>query len=658
MLAPPTPRIIALVAACGLALSACGGGPEVQKKRYLVDDVELEGVKRFSKGQLLEHLHNGETWWIPFTPDYWHDPALLAVDRQRIEGLYRAHGYHHAVVHPIEVRVDEDDLEVDLTIRVEEGLPAILRARRFHWVQDAAVREGKPQPGAREQTPLEPEARKRVEALASLTVGRPFEVPRMNDDMGVLRIALQAEGYPLARVDARADVHEDARRAEVDYHLDPGPFARVGKVHFEGLQEVPEYMCQVEAEFAIGEPYSPGVVHRLESAVRSMDVFRWVTVRTEREVVDGKVDLTVRVSEAHPHSIRLGGGLSFETNRWQEQLTAEYTHTNLFGHLTRLDLEIVGGWAQLPNPWDTDADGPVIEVHPYFTKKGLLERHIVWSEKPSFEVDIQEGYQYYAPSNRFGPARWFLGFIKADLSHNIRFVDFFNVDPALDSNESILGRDFRDPYLLSFIELQADAFFVDNLLNPDDGVILSWIHDLAGGVFAGDFDYHMIQPQARGYLRVAKWLQVAARLRTSLILGYGDEPGAPIDRKLYLGGADTVRGWGLRRLSPRLEECDEENPDDCKSIPIGGQTSLVGNLELRVPIGGGFGLIGFVDAGDNQAGEVEYVPDEWNYSAGPGLRFDSPLGLIRLDLGFRLNDPGVYAGEPGWAIHFGFGEAF
>jgi outer membrane translocation and assembly module TamA len=119
-----------------------------------------------------------------------------------------------------------------------------------------------------------------------------------------------------------------------------------------------------------------------------------------------------------------------------------------------------------------------------------------------------------------------------------------------------------------------------------------------------------------------------------------------------------VRGWGLRRLSPRLEECDEENPDDCKSIPIGGQTSLVGNLELRVPIGGGFGLIGFVDAGDNQAGEVEYVPDEWNYSAGPGLRFDSPLGLIRLDLGFRLNDPGVYAGEPGWAIHFGFGEAF
>lgn len=59
-----------------------------------------------------------------------------------------------------------------------------------------------------------------------------------------------------------------------------------------------------------------------------------------------------------------------------------------------------------------------------------------------------------------------------------------------------------------------------------------------------------------------------------------------------------------------------------------------------------------------QAGEVEYIVDEWNYTAGPGLRFDSPVGLFRLDLGFRLNDPGVYPDEPMWAVYFGLRETF
>jgi translocation and assembly module TamA len=62
--------------------------------------------------------------------------------------------------------------------------------------------------------------------------------------------------------------------------------------------------------------------------------------------------------------------------------------------------------------------------------------------------------------------------------------------------------------------------------------------------------------------------------------------------------------------------------------------------------------------GDVQADELTWVPDEWNYSAGPGLRYDSPVGLFRLDVGFRLNDPGVFTDEPTWAAYFGFGETF
>jgi translocation and assembly module TamA len=83
-----------------------------------------------------------------------------------------------------------------------------------------------------------------------------------------------------------------------------------------------------------------------------------------------------------------------------------------------------------------------------------------------------------------------------------------------------------------------------------------------------------------------------------------------------------------------------------------------GNLELRLRAVGPLWVVGFLDMGDVQAAAKTFVVEEWNYAAGPGLRADTPLGVFRLDLGLRLNDPGVYPDEPTWAVYFGVGETF
>ena len=66
-----------------------------------------------------------------------------------------------------------------------------------------------------------------------------------------------------------------------------------------------------------------------------------------------------------------------------------------------------------------------------------------------------------------------------------------------------------------------------------------------------------------------------------------------------------------------------------------------------------------VDMGDVRAGVASFSPRNWNYSAGPGLRYDSPIGIFRLDVGFRLNETDQSRQEPRiWAIHLGLGESF
>ncbi len=607
----------------------------------VVEEVELQGVKRFSKEQLLSYLHVNETSSLPFSKDYFVDPAFAAVDARRIEEAYHSHGYYQARVLAIEPVVDEDGESANVRIRVEEGLPARVTSLQFVWTPDST---------------LSADERKAVEARASLKKDGPFETVLFEATMGELRTVLLQQGFPLAKVQGSADVHEGARQAEVELRIAPGPHAVIRSVRLEGLVDVRADLCAPEVEMAIGKPYSPAITSQVEDALKSMRVFRWVATVPPSQVVDGKIDLVVRVSEADPHSITVGPELSIDSVRWQEQLSATYTYTNLFHNLTRLDLKAVAGYAELPNPWDHDEHGPVASLSPSLRKKGILEPFLIWSITPTIGTDIQQGYKYWNLGYRGGVSRWFAGMFTLGLTHNLNRVDYYSLAPTLDRSSTQLGLDFLDPYVLSYLELQSSLYLVDAIKKPTRGVVVEGIYDLAGGVFQGEYDYQKLMLVLRGYYKPFERLQLVSRLQGGTILPYGDNPGAPIGYRFYLGGPSAVRGFGSRRLSPKLEDCPDDG-GDCKLIPIGGYSMVQGSLELRLTLASRLALVGFGELGDVVADESTFTPSTFSYTAGPGLRVDTPLGLVRLDAGFRLNHPEKFAAEPGYALYLGLGEA-
>lgn len=628
-----------LLPAAMLLLGGCAKKDLVIGDGRRIRQVRFEGDAGLPKSLMLRHLFAGETSWIPFTPNYPFDEALAGADTRRLLELYRSHGYFQARVHGVQVvPVKNKKRKVDLVVRVDAGEQARVRNLVFDWVPDAAPDD---------------ETRAKVEATSSLAVAGPWETRRLGETVGNLRQALLQRGFPIARVSGRVEVDEAARLADVAIDVDPGPPAVIGRVVFEGLVKVRERDIEPDVRFAVGKPYSPALVRQVEQALQGARVFRWVSARPVEAVEEGRADLVVRLDEADPQSIRVGAQLTMENVRWQQHVRIDYSHTNLFGNLTRLDLKTVAGWAEIPVPWNLQQHGPVVEVAPTLSKKGFLEDYLVWEWTPSAELDLEEGYQYWAVHNRMGVGRWFLGRLHLGLSYNLRFFDFFNVSPVLDAKTTQLGRDYRDPFLLSYMELKAALYLTDRILKPANGIVLEFLYQIAG--VGGDYQYNKLVGTMTGYLRVARWLDLAGRFRVGSILTYGAKAGTPISERFYLGGADTVRGWGARRVSPRLEECDDTGK--CKSIPIGGFTSVQSNFEMRFRVWGPLSLIGFLDVGDVQAGQGVFKPSEWNFAAGPGIRYDSPVGLIRLDAGFHLNDPGVYD-EPFWAVHFGWGEAF
>jgi len=126
----------------------------------------------------------------------------------------------------------------------------------------------------------------------------------------------------------------------------------------------------------------------------------------------------------------------------------------------------------------------------------------------------------------------------------------------------------------------------------------------------------------------------------------------PQSERFFAGGDTTVRGFALDTLGTPATI-------DKNGFPIGGNGVVLFNAELRVPVGRGVGFVGFLDTGNVFAQVSDIYLGDLRSSAGFGVRYKSPVGPIRIDLGFKLRRE-VVAGqlERLTALHISFGEAF
>jgi outer membrane translocation and assembly module TamA len=127
--------------------------------------------------------------------------------------------------------------------------------------------------------------------------------------------------------------------------------------------------------------------------------------------------------------------------------------------------------------------------------------------------------------------------------------------------------------------------------------------------------------------------------------GPDEETTLPIDERFFNGGATSVRSFGERTLGPH----------DPKGNPIGGEFYTIFNVEYTFPIYGELQGATFFDAGNLLPTSEQPSLDDMRYALGLGLRYQLPIGPMRLDHGFN---PDPRPDEDFGAFHLSFGFAF
>lgn len=634
-----------------LALTACSrtvGGTGVEDPERTIREVKVEGNEEVSDGTIIDGLATKPPEGFFIREKFVYDPLALQVDVDRIERYYHSHGYFSANVTDTKVVPVGDD-RVDVYFSLAEGQPTRITNIVVSGVPD----------------PVQWEAV--AAAIAPMDEGQIYDQDEYLLAKRRLQKLLFERGYAHVEVQGRSLVDRDTRTTRVSFDVDSGPLTRFGDVRVEGAEDVPESAVFNRVAWSKGERFNPELLELTKGRLYELGNFSSVRMDFEREGRPEETDVIIRVNEGFRHQIQLGGGVAADDENWQFRARASYTQFAFLRPLTTLRADARP--AYLFQRSDTSNSGIGGEARLSLEHNDFLAPRLRLTHWIQYDQTELETYGSRGPGARIELTRPFLtDRLTAGVGWEIHQFDFFDVSCALRADPDRCDPDagevavvdqmvrdelgFGDGYRVAYLD-QAIAYDQrDAILDPHRGYYLEVRVEEAAAWTGSRFDYVRGTAEARGYVPATSQLVLAGRVRYGRALR-GE---LPLTRRFFAGGAASHRGFAYRQLAPTAI-----NPAE-QIARLGGNERFETTVEARYDVlkfrDEWVGVVAFADGGDVplEVGGVQLGDLHW--ALGGGLRYDTLVGPVRFDLGYRVTrtDDLEHAGL--WAFHFSLGEAF
>ena len=440
-------------------------------------------------------------------------------------------------------------------------------------------------------------------------------------------------GYVDVVVDVESEVSGES--ASLDLIITENEPSVIGKVILRGNYKTKPKIIKREFDIQEGDPCNSEKLLKIKQRLYKLGIFNEVSIDlhdTGTKNNGGLVkDVIVTLKEGKPGSVEVGIGYG----EYEEfRTSADIRYNNLGGYNREVGLKA---------EYSSVEERYVFHFRePWLFNRSDLTFNMFIMEEDARKVNIDTDEVLYKMDRRsflFDIAKEITSRLKANLSYEYVFVDTKDVVPGI-----VLTKE--DTGTLGIGSVSTSLFYDtrDNPFNPESGSINGIVMKVASTAFLSEIEYFKGTMQSSWFFRLIKRVVFAISIKGGTAYAFEGARELPLIERFFLGGRTTVRGYSHDTLGPK----------GGNNNPTGGNAFALANAEFRFDAGKGFGLVTFVDGG-NVWRLVEDIGTELKYTAGAGLRYNTPVGPLRLDYGRKLRkEDGLSSGE----VHFSFGHAF
>ena len=623
-------------------------------KKHKVTEITLAGNQTLPSSRLMPQIVAEKKHLL--TAGKYSD-QLVETSNKNLTAVYQSEGFSDVKVTSKEVRADSN---VQLAFHVVEGPRDVV---------SSLVIEG---------ADTLPQSKYAPTGL-KLAAGQPYSQAHVTADRANILSSYLKAGYLTAtfREEATEVAKNDPHHINVIYQIFEGPRVITGDVLTLGRQHTQQRLIDRDvATIKKGQPLTEAELLASGSKLYNhTGVFDWAQVDPKEPVSTQTTDdVLVKVHETNRNEFTYGFGFEVidrggsipsgtvalpnlppiglptnfttsETTFYGPRGTAQYTRNNLFGK--GASMSVTGFAGRL------DQRGAFYYIDPNF-------RWSQWKETASFSVERNEENPVFSSQEEQATLQY-----QHALDENRKIIffaqyGFSQVDLTRILIPSLVPT--QDQHVrLSTLSANVTRDTRDNPLDEHKGSLTSVDFDFNTSKLGSSVDFAKLTGQASIYREKFHHIVWAESIRIGLAQPFLGSY-VPLSEAFFTGGGNSLRGFPLDGAGPQrmVEVCSSGSSTDCTliQVPNGGNELLLLNSEARIPlpVKKGLTLAVFYDGGNvfPSVGFHDFT-SLYSNNVGLGVRYSTPVGPIRIDIGRNLNPiPGINATQ----YFIGIGQAF
>ena len=595
--------------------------------------------------------------------------ARLDADASAIESAYRQRGFAAAKVQPS--ASPQPTANPTAPVPVAVRLEVVEGAQVFVDAIAITGASGVPEAELRAKLALQP--------------GSPYVPALVAADRDALTAVYADRGYENATVSLEPSFSADNTRLRITYAIREGPQIFVDHVLVAGNVRTASSAIERELQIQPGDPLSLSRINDAQRRLLGLGLFRRARIDELRHGNETRRDLLVTVEESPPTTVSYGfgaegrllqvsqeenGGASAPRLQIAPRTFAQYTRRNLFGKAQSISLF---GSVSVPLNQTTASGGlPEYQVISTYREPRLFDTPTDGLLNLTFEQQIRSSFTFKRELFTAQAARRVTKAVSVTAGYVLQRTELLVVNVQNEADIQLINRLFsKEPLRLSGFTATAIHDTRNDQANPSNGQYFSVNGQIDAVALGSEVGYIKSFFRAQTFHLVPRTNGVVFAANASLGLAneFNREQPIPEPERFFAGGDTTNRGFALDTLGVRHQP---PNPlldtIDTNGFPIGGNATMIFNGEFRVPLTGALSVVGFADAGQVFQRASQLNLTDLRSAVGFGVRYQSPFGPLRIDLGFKTRVYTFVCGAEGTtpqlcpetrpAIHISFGQAF